>query len=187
MSTPKVNSWLGWRNFTVNNPTVSFLFLFFLVFDPWKIDYLLNLACDILASLGPRNVDKDMLNTMVSPIERVVMNHQNQTRTNGIWGHVRYRTARQQAHPTDPTPSTHTCCKILRWCQVGLVWFLMVMWFADWWHKEPVREHEWWERPHSDHKIITRGENDKPHYGYDDANEYDVLWGTRVPQKCNKQ
>jgi hypothetical protein len=30
------------------HPTVSFLFLFFLVFDPWKIDYLLNLACGIL-------------------------------------------------------------------------------------------------------------------------------------------
>jgi hypothetical protein len=66
------------------HPTVSFLFLFFLVFDPWKIDYLLNLACGILASLGPRNVYKDMVNNMVSPIDHVVMNHQNQTRTNGI-------------------------------------------------------------------------------------------------------
>jgi hypothetical protein len=28
---------------------------------------------------------------MVSPNDHVVMNHQNQTRTNGIWGHVRYR------------------------------------------------------------------------------------------------
>jgi hypothetical protein len=28
---------------------------------------------------------------MVSPIDHVVMNHQNQTQTNGIWGHVRYR------------------------------------------------------------------------------------------------
>jgi hypothetical protein len=27
---------------------------------------------------------------MVSPNDHVVMNHQNQTRTNGIWGHVRY-------------------------------------------------------------------------------------------------
>jgi hypothetical protein len=27
---------------------------------------------------------------MVSLIDHVVMNHQNQTRTNGIWGHVRY-------------------------------------------------------------------------------------------------
>jgi hypothetical protein len=66
------------------------LFFFFLVFDPWKIDYLLNLVCGNLASLGPRNVYKDMLNNMVSPIDHVVMNHQNQTRTNGIWGHVRY-------------------------------------------------------------------------------------------------
>jgi hypothetical protein len=40
--------------------------------------------------LGPRNVYKDMLNNMVSPIDHVVMNHQNQTRTNVKWGHVRY-------------------------------------------------------------------------------------------------
>jgi hypothetical protein len=73
------------------HPTVSFLFLFFLVFDPWKIDYILNLACGILASLGPRNVYKDMLNNMVSPIDHVVMNYQNQTRTNGKWSHVRYK------------------------------------------------------------------------------------------------
>jgi hypothetical protein len=38
------------------HPTVSFLFLFLLGFDPRKIVYLLNLAYDILASLGPRNV-----------------------------------------------------------------------------------------------------------------------------------
>jgi hypothetical protein len=30
---------------------------------------------------------------MVSPNDHVVMNHQNQTRTNGIWGHVRYMDA----------------------------------------------------------------------------------------------
>jgi hypothetical protein len=64
-------------------------FSFLRVFDPWKIDYLLDLACGILVSLGPRNVYKDMLNNMVSHIDHVVMNHQNHTRTNGIWGHVR--------------------------------------------------------------------------------------------------
>jgi hypothetical protein len=48
------------------HPTVSFLFLFLLGFDPRKIDYLLNLAYDILASSGPRNVYKDKLNNMVS-------------------------------------------------------------------------------------------------------------------------
>jgi hypothetical protein len=42
------------------------------------------------ASLGPRNVYKDMLNNMASPIDHVVTNHQNQTRTNVIWGHVHY-------------------------------------------------------------------------------------------------
>jgi hypothetical protein len=51
---------------------------------------LLILACGFLASLGPRSVYKDMLNNKVSPNDHVGMNHQNQTRTNGIWGHVRY-------------------------------------------------------------------------------------------------
>jgi hypothetical protein len=46
--------------------------------------FLLNLACGIFESLGPRNVYKYMLNNMVSPIDHVVMNHQNHTRTNGI-------------------------------------------------------------------------------------------------------
>jgi hypothetical protein len=36
--------------------TMSFLFLSFLVFDPWKIDYLLNLACDIFLSFEPGNI-----------------------------------------------------------------------------------------------------------------------------------
>jgi hypothetical protein len=58
---------------------VSFLFLFLLGFDPRKIDYLLNLVYGFLASLGPRNVYKDMLNKMVSLNDHVVMNHQNQT------------------------------------------------------------------------------------------------------------
>jgi hypothetical protein len=63
--------------------------VFLLGFDPRKIDYLRNLTCGVLASLGPRNVYKDMLNNIVSPIDHVVMNHQNHTRTNGIRGHVR--------------------------------------------------------------------------------------------------
>jgi hypothetical protein len=65
-------------------PTVCFLFLSLLDFDPRKIDCLLNLACGIFASLGPRSVYKDMLNNMVSLIDHVVMNHQNQTLTNDI-------------------------------------------------------------------------------------------------------
>jgi hypothetical protein len=40
--------------------------------------------------MGPINAYKDMLDNMVSPIDHVVMNHQNQTWTNGKWGHVRY-------------------------------------------------------------------------------------------------
>jgi hypothetical protein len=78
---------LRYRRFIRQCP---FFFLFFLIFGPWKIDYLLNLACGILASLGSRNVYKDMLNNIVNLIDHVVMNHQNQTRTNDIWGHVRY-------------------------------------------------------------------------------------------------
>jgi hypothetical protein len=69
---------------TVGSSDGVFSFPSLLGFDPRKIDYLLNLACGILASLGPRNVYKDMLNNMVSPVDHVVMNHQNQTRTNGI-------------------------------------------------------------------------------------------------------
>jgi hypothetical protein len=72
------------------HPTVSYLFLPCSVLTLENIDYLLNLACGIGASLGPRSVYKDMLNNEVSPIDHVVMNHQNQTRTNGKWGHVRY-------------------------------------------------------------------------------------------------
>jgi hypothetical protein len=63
-------------------------FPFFARFLPLKIYYLLILACGIFASLGPRNVYKEMLNMLVSLIDHVVMNHQNHTRTNGIWDHV---------------------------------------------------------------------------------------------------
>jgi hypothetical protein len=69
------------------HPTVYFLLLSCLVLT---LD-LVILACGILASLGPRSVYKDMLNNKVSPIDHVVMNHQNQSQTNGICGHVRYR------------------------------------------------------------------------------------------------
>jgi hypothetical protein len=34
--------------------------------------------------MGPINVYKDMLNNMVSPIDHVIMYHQNHTQTNGI-------------------------------------------------------------------------------------------------------
>jgi hypothetical protein len=52
---------------------MCFLFLSLLGFDPRNIYYLLNLACDIFTSLGPRSVYKDMLNNVVSPIDHVVM------------------------------------------------------------------------------------------------------------------
>jgi hypothetical protein len=63
------------------HPTVSISFFSSMVshFGMWYF-----------ASVGPRNVYKDMLNNMVSLIDHVVMNHQNHTRTNGIWGHVLY-------------------------------------------------------------------------------------------------
>jgi hypothetical protein len=72
------------------HPTVPFFFFFFHGFNPWKINYLLILACGIFACMGPRNVYKDKLKKLVSPIDHAVLNHQNQTRTNGIWGHVHY-------------------------------------------------------------------------------------------------
>jgi hypothetical protein len=75
---------------TVSSSDGVLYFSFLSCFWPLKIDYLLNLACGILAYLGPRNGYKGMLNNMVSPTDHVVMNHQNQIRTNGIWGHVRY-------------------------------------------------------------------------------------------------
>jgi hypothetical protein len=62
------------------HPTVSFLFLSCSVLT---VD-LLILTCGFLASLGPRNVYKDMLNNIVSPNDHVVMNHQNEARTNGV-------------------------------------------------------------------------------------------------------
>jgi hypothetical protein len=62
------------------HPTMFCAYLFFLDLDPQTIYYLHILACGIVASLGSRNVYKDILNNVVSPIDRVVMNHQNQTR-----------------------------------------------------------------------------------------------------------
>jgi hypothetical protein len=64
---------------TVGSSDGVFSFPFFARFSPLK-----NLECGILASLGSRNVYKDMLNNMVSTIDHVVMNHQNHSRTNGI-------------------------------------------------------------------------------------------------------
>jgi hypothetical protein len=56
--------------------TVCFLFFSLLGFDPRKIYYLPNLACDIFASLRPRSVYKDVLSNVISHIDHVVMNHQ---------------------------------------------------------------------------------------------------------------
>jgi hypothetical protein len=75
---------------------MPFSLFFVLGLDPQNIHYLLILACGIFASMGPRNVYKDVLNNMVSPIDHVVMNHQNQTRTNDIWCHVRYKDVRNK-------------------------------------------------------------------------------------------
>jgi hypothetical protein len=49
---------------------------------------------NLVISMGPKNAYKDMLDNVVSLIHHVVMNHQNHTRTNGIWGHVRYNLPR---------------------------------------------------------------------------------------------
>jgi hypothetical protein len=49
----------------------------------------LILACAIFASLGCRK-SNNLVNNLVSPIDHVVMNQQNQTWTNGLCSHVRY-------------------------------------------------------------------------------------------------
>jgi hypothetical protein len=61
------------------HPKIPCSSLLFFGLDPQNI-----FACDIFASMGPRNAYKDMLNNMVSLIDHVVINHQNQTQTNGI-------------------------------------------------------------------------------------------------------
>jgi hypothetical protein len=58
-------------------PSVHLMVCFIFLFSSVLTLDLLILACDILSSLGPRSVYKDMLNNMVSPIDHVVMNHQN--------------------------------------------------------------------------------------------------------------
>jgi hypothetical protein len=80
---------------TVGSSDGGFSSSFLPRFWPLKNRHLLNLACDIFASLGPRSVYKDMLNNMVSLIDHVVMNRQNQTRTNGICARVLYNTLRE--------------------------------------------------------------------------------------------
>jgi hypothetical protein len=59
-------------------------FLFLLRFWPLKFLHVIF--------LHPWDLEmyKDMLNNLVSLINHVVINHQNQTWTNGLWGHVRY-------------------------------------------------------------------------------------------------
>jgi hypothetical protein len=64
---------------------VSFAFVFLLFGLPSKYVLSLILACDIFASMGPRNAYKVMLDNTVSLIVCVRMNHQNQLEqmTNG--------------------------------------------------------------------------------------------------------
>jgi hypothetical protein len=61
------------------HPTVPYSSLLIFGLDPWKIYYLLILTCDIFAPMRSRNVYKDMINNIVSPIDHVVMYHHNHT------------------------------------------------------------------------------------------------------------
>jgi hypothetical protein len=75
---------------TISSSDGVLSFHFLLWFWPLKNILSSHFGMWYFASLGPRNVYKGMLNNMVSPIDHVVMNHQNHTRTNVLWGHVRY-------------------------------------------------------------------------------------------------
>jgi hypothetical protein len=66
-----------------------------------------------------------MLNNVVSLIDHIVMNHKNQTQTNGIWYHVRYNLSlfgdlwqhKQSKHnlaKIDKISSTNTCLDAYR-------------------------------------------------------------------------
>jgi hypothetical protein len=70
---------------TVGSSDGVLSFLFLLRFWPLK-----NILSCHFGIMRPRNVYKDTLNNMISPFDHVVMNHQNHTRTNDIWGHVHY-------------------------------------------------------------------------------------------------
>jgi hypothetical protein len=70
---------------TVGSSDCVLSFLFLLRFWPLK-----NILSCHFGIMRPRNVYKDTLNNMISPFDHVVMNHQNHTRTNDIWGHVHY-------------------------------------------------------------------------------------------------
>jgi hypothetical protein len=89
------------------HPTMSFLFLSFLVLT-------LEFGMWYFCIHGPRNVYKDMLSNMVSHIDHV-MNHQNHTRTNGIWCHVRYTI----------TPVVTRSVVLLQFCDMRLVSFIL--------------------------------------------------------------
>jgi hypothetical protein len=88
------------------------------------MDYLLNLTCSIFASLGPINVYKDMLNNMVSLIDRVVMNYQNQTRINGIWGHVHYTFDTREYHLIGRAYIRLACMQTIQFVQFVFLVFL---------------------------------------------------------------
>jgi hypothetical protein len=73
---------------------LSFLFLFFLVFWPLKNRLSSQFGMWYFGILGTYKCLQRDAKQYVSPIDHVTMNHQNQTRTNGIWGHVRYTNGR---------------------------------------------------------------------------------------------
>jgi hypothetical protein len=64
---------------------------------------------------------------MVSPIDHVVMNYQNQTRINGIWGHVRYTFDTREYHLIGRAYIRLACMQTIQFSQfVFLVFFDMI-------------------------------------------------------------
>jgi hypothetical protein len=67
-----------------------------------------------------------MLDNMVSPIDHAIMNHQNQTWTTGIWGHVRYTKSQALTlcrvsvlHlPARVSNTSRWACRTSWWCQL---------------------------------------------------------------------
>jgi hypothetical protein len=57
---------------------------------------------------------------MVSPNDHVVMNHQNHTRTNGIWGHVRYKVS---SNSCGNMGNFLICCVLFKGHKLRACWF----------------------------------------------------------------
>jgi hypothetical protein len=85
--------------------------------------------------MGPRNAYKDMLNNMITPIDHV-MNHQNQTLTNGIRGHIRY--IKQQG----PRRTDQRCAELGAWATGQLL--SSIRWYHYQLRRHHVPDRKYW-------------------------------------------